>query len=139
MKTFLVFTLSLLSFSALATCPTFESLYTKCSSSSGFAIDSISTKSRPPFYSFVMLSGTLRTRTTIVTDGEPRDITIQTQDGSEATYSEEAYCEEGKLIVIRSSEETTDTDERTYEAHEGHLKISHSQNGHLKEIVNCHL
>lgn len=139
MKTFLVFTLSLLSFNALATCPTFESLYTKCTSSSGFIIDSIATKSRSPFYSFIMTSGTLRSRVNIVTDGEPRDITIQTQDGSEASYSERAYCEEGKLMVVRSSEETTDTDERVYEAHPGHLRISHSQNGSLKDVINCHL
>lgn len=137
MKTFLIF--SLLSFNAIATCPQFGLLYSNCSSASGNRIDSVLTKSRHPYYSFIFRSGEVRSRYTIVTDGEPRDITIQTQDGSESYYSERAYCEDGKLSIIRLKEDTQETEKRVFEAGQDYLKIYHTQNGSLKDVITCHL
>ena len=137
MKTFLIFTLSLLSLNALATCPEFAPLYTQCTSTTDSKIDSIATRSRVPFYSFIITSGATRTRYNIVTDGEPRDVTIQTQDGSETTYIEKASCADGKLVVIRTSEESQDIEQKVYESGTDYLKIHHSHNGSLKSVVSC--
>lgn len=126
------------SFNLWGACPEFHPTYSQCFSTRGSAIDSISTKMRPPFYSFTLTRGQHRKRYTVVTDGEPRDITIQTQNGSEATYSERAYCLEGKLITVRTREDVEEIDEKVYESEDGILKIHHSVNGSSYDSISCH-
>lgn len=138
MKTWIFITSTFISFNVLGSCPQFEQTYNKCSTTSGRIIDSITTKTKPPFYRFSINSGGVISRHTVVTDGEPRDVTIQTQDGSEATLIERAHCEGNKLFVTRTSEESKDVEQRVYESEIDHMKLSYIFNDEITEIIKCH-
>lgn len=72
-----------------------------------------------------------------VTDGSPRDITIQTQDGSEATYIETASCAYNQLTVLRSSEEDSKVEETIFTPYEDKLEVKFLVDGALKNTTRC--
>lgn len=124
---------------AFAGCPSFSPLYHHCDSSNPeYSIEEIRVRSREPYYNFSFWNQGISRRLNVVTDGEPRDITVQTQDGSEATYSETSSCNGNKLIVLRTSEESS-LKEETHLVSEGdYLKVHHFIDGVLQNITRCH-
>lgn len=135
MKKFLALSL-LLSFSATAACPEFERLYNNCHSTNG-AIEFISIKAQNPFYKFTFHSQNGNYRMYVVTDGELRDVTIQTQDGSEANYSEVSSCEDERLKVIRTDEVTAISEETVFEPSAGQLMVTYFSKGVVKNQTTC--
>ena len=135
MKKFLALSL-FLSFAATAACPEFKSLYNNCHSTSSI-IEFISIKAQNPFYKFTFHSQNGNYRMYVVTDGELRDVTIQTQDGSEANYSEVSSCEDGRLKVVRTDEITAVSEETMFETSANRLMVTTYSNGVVKNQTTC--
>ncbi len=125
-----------LSFSAVAACPKFERLYNNCHSS-GDAVEFITIKAQEPYYKFTFHNQNDNYRMYVVTDGELRDVTIQTQDGSEANYSEVSSCIDGRLSVVRTDEVTAISKETVFESSYGQLIVTNSTNGVINNQTTC--
>lgn len=134
MKKFLALSL-FLSFTAGAACPEFKELYNNCQSSTG--VNYISIRAKEPFYKFTFHSENGNYRMYVVTDGELRDVTIQTQDGSEANYSETSSCAEGRLTVVRTDEVTAISEETVFVPTANELSVSNYTNGVIKNRMTC--
>ena len=125
----------LVSFSAMARCPEFASQYRKCQSTN--KILAFAVKAKEPFYKFTFVreSGTFRQY--VITDGELRDVTIQTQDGTETNYIESASCSGNELKVTRIMDESFRKEETIFSPSEGQLDIQEFANGILTHQTKC--
>lgn len=139
MKTFIASSLLLGTTTVIASCPQFAQHYMNCESSDPTqTVSSIFIKVREPFYKFSFVSDQGTRRMNIVTDGSPRDVTVQTQDGSESTYVETASCADGVLKVLRTSEESSSTEETVFNPSASSLKVTFYADGSLVNKITCY-
>lgn len=125
----------LVSFSAMARCPEFASQYRKCQSTD--KILAFAVKAKEPFFklTFVKESGTYRQY--VITDGELRDITIQSPDGTETNYIESARCEGSDLKITRIMDDSLRREETLFSPSENQVHIQEYANGILTHQTTC--
>ena len=138
MKKILAASLILSSISTYATCPEFAPHYVACESTDQLIIESVKVRNRDAFHHFSLIGKSGSRRINLVTDGEPRDITVQTQDGSSSNYIEVAVCAENKLLLTRTNEENDTREETAFAPTPGGLAIHHYVNGEMASVTTCH-
>ena len=140
-KTFLTaVALVIMSTSALAECPSFEAQYEECSSRSrisAFQISKVSVRERIPYYRFLIKTPSGFKHLKFVADGEPEEITIQTNEGSELTYTQKAYCLDNKVHLDVMSEENFGKESYEFSTVGSDLKIGIFLNNIMINEVNC--
>lgn len=125
----------LFSFPVFSACPDFQQIYRECVSTNN--VEMIAVKAREPFYRFSFHRTNGNHRMYIVTDGELRDVTIQTQDGQEANYSEISSCENGELKVKRTSEDRKAVEETIFKPVANQISVSRYLNGIVQDKTTC--
>lgn len=125
----------LLSFPAYSACPEFKQIYRECVSTND--VEMMAIKAREPFFRFTFHRSTGNYRMYIITDGELRDVTIQTQDGEEANYSEISSCPNGELKVKRISEDRKSTEETVFSSTSNQISVLRYLNGIVQDKTTC--
>lgn len=140
-KTFLTaVALVIMSSSALAECPSFKVQYEECRSRSrisAFQISEVSVRERIPYYRFLIKTPSGFRHLKFVADGEPEEITIQTNEGIELTYTQNAYCSKNKVHLDVISEENFGKESYEFSANNGDLKIKMFLNNIMINEANC--
>lgn len=134
MKKFIALSL-LFSFSAQARCPAFASQYRNCQSTN--KIQAIAVKAKEPFFKFTFVRESATFRQYVITDGELRDVTIQTQDGNETNYRESASCSGKDLKVTRTMDDSLRKEETVFSPSEGQVDIQEFTDGILTHQTTC--
>lgn len=126
--------------SALASCPTFATSYKNCVSTSNLqSVDSVRVLVKDQFYRFTLVTKHGSRRINIIADGEPRDQTIQTQDGSEVTYTDTASCSENQLTLTRTVEESSYLEQMVFSSDDHGMTVSTYKDGALINRTRCYL
>ncbi|MCM2351664.1 MAG: hypothetical protein NDI69_16725 [Bacteriovoracaceae bacterium] len=132
--------LLLTSLSAWASCPTFKSQYQECHSRSrisAFQVSSVEVSERSPYYRFLLKTKDSSKHLKFVADGEIEEISMQTADGSDLTYTQRAYCADQKLHLEIRSEENFGKESYIFSSSHGDLLIKIYLNSILINEVHC--
>lgn len=140
-KTFLkAVALIISSASVWAECPSFKAQYEECRSRSrisAFQISKVSIRERIPYYRFLINTPSGFKHLKFVADGEPEEVTVQTSEGSELTYTQTAYCSNNKVHLDVMSEENFGKESYEFSTVGSDLKIKMFLNSIMINEANC--